>query len=230
MISPIRYGKRKFRAGGTSGSVFSLVAATLGSGTISFPYAVMMNGYILGPILIVLGATLSHFTGMLIVKAAEKTGRTRYEDIALAIYGKRVARITSYLMLLCLTGFTFSYVVYFKNAVPAIIEYYLDEATKTAAPEWILNNEEGKKFWGLLFAFLILFPMSIPRTINALRFTSLIGVICSMYLALSVTAVFFTNRDLVPSMTDNFKKMEAFKFSYKGVITSFPLIIFAYMY
>ena len=41
MLSPIRYGQRKFRAGGTSGSVFSLIAATLGSGTISFPYAVM---------------------------------------------------------------------------------------------------------------------------------------------------------------------------------------------
>ena len=32
--------KRKFRAGGTAGSVFSLIAATLGAGTITFPYAV----------------------------------------------------------------------------------------------------------------------------------------------------------------------------------------------
>jgi amino acid permease len=40
MLSPVRYGQRKFRAGGTSGSVFSLVAATLGSGTLSFSYAV----------------------------------------------------------------------------------------------------------------------------------------------------------------------------------------------
>jgi amino acid permease len=87
MLSPVRYGQRKFRAGGTSGSVFSLIAATLGSGTISFPYAVMMNGYILGPLLILIGAGISYYTGMLIVKASEKTGRTRYEDIALAIYG-----------------------------------------------------------------------------------------------------------------------------------------------
>jgi len=32
MLSPVRYTQRKFRAGGTQGSVFSLVAATLGSG------------------------------------------------------------------------------------------------------------------------------------------------------------------------------------------------------
>jgi len=47
----------------------------------------MMNGYILGPAIIILGASLSYFTGMLIVKASEKTGKTRYEDLALAIYG-----------------------------------------------------------------------------------------------------------------------------------------------
>ena len=40
LLSPSRYVQRKFRAGGTSGSIFSLVAATLGSGTISFAYAI----------------------------------------------------------------------------------------------------------------------------------------------------------------------------------------------
>ena len=68
MLSPIRYGQRKFRPGGTSGSTFSLIAATLGSGTISFAYIVMKLGYALGPILIVLGACISYYTGMLIVK------------------------------------------------------------------------------------------------------------------------------------------------------------------
>ena len=121
MLSPVRYGQRKFRAGGTSGSVFSLIAATLGSGTLTFPYAVMMNGYILGPIFIILGACISYYTGMLIVKCSEITGRTRYEDIALVVYGKKAARITSYLNLICLIGFTFSYIVYIKTAIPQVI-------------------------------------------------------------------------------------------------------------
>ena len=84
---PVKYGSYLFRAGGISGSVFSLIAATLGSGTISFAYAVMMNGYVLGPLLIVMGACLSYYTGLLIVKCAEHTGRERYEDIALAMFG-----------------------------------------------------------------------------------------------------------------------------------------------
>ena len=84
--SPIKWGVYLFRAGGPAGSMFSLIAATLGSGIISFPYAVMMNGYILGPILIICGALISYYTGMLIVRCAEHTGRTRYEDIALAMF------------------------------------------------------------------------------------------------------------------------------------------------
>ena len=107
-----------FRAGGLAGSVFSLIAATLGSGTIAFAYAVMMNGYILGPLLIGMGACLSYYTGLLIVKCAEQTGRTRYEDIALALFGQKVSRFTSALNLICLMGFTFSYIVYVKVAIP----------------------------------------------------------------------------------------------------------------
>jgi amino acid permease len=55
---------------------------------------------------------------MLIVKCSEKTGRTRYEDIALKIYGPRVSRLTSVLNLICLIGFTFSYIVYISKAIP----------------------------------------------------------------------------------------------------------------
>lgn len=106
---------------------------------------------------------------------------------------------------------------------------YIDKET-TSAPSWILNNDTGNKFWGLLFAFLILFPMSIPRTVNALRFSSLFGVLCSMYLCVTVTLVFFSNRDIVPDIKENFSKMEAVRISYQGVVTSVPLIIFAYMY
>lgn len=72
--------------------------------------------------------------------------------------------------------------------------------------------------------------MSLPRNINALRFTSLLGVLCSMYLCIIVILIFFSSRDIVPDIRENFEQMEAVKFSYEGIVTSVPLIIFAYMY
>ena len=70
MLSPVRYTQRKFRAGGTSGSIFSLIAATLGAGTLTFPYAVKENGVIFGTFLILFGAMISYYTGMLLVIAS----------------------------------------------------------------------------------------------------------------------------------------------------------------
>jgi amino acid permease len=87
----------------------------------------MKNGYILGPILIVAGALISYYTAMLIVKASEATDRTRYEDIALALFGKRMALATSILNLVCLIGFTFTYVVYVKKAMPFIVELFVKD-------------------------------------------------------------------------------------------------------
>jgi amino acid permease len=75
------------RAGGLISSTISIVAATVGSGNISLAYAFMKNGYILGMITILIGALLSYYSGMLIVKCAHKTGKLRYEDIASEIYG-----------------------------------------------------------------------------------------------------------------------------------------------
>jgi len=112
------------RPGGTLPSIFSLVAATLGSGILSFAYVVMKVGYILGPILIIFGALISYYTGMLIVKASVATGKTRYEDIALELYGQRISRLISVLNIVCLIGFTMSYITYVKKAVPSIVARY----------------------------------------------------------------------------------------------------------
>ena len=112
MMSPVRFTQRKFRAGGTSGSIFSLVAATLGAGTLTFGYAIKENGIAWGTFLIVFGAAISYYTGMLLVLASTHTNRHRYEDIALALYGKRFATFTSVMNLLCLMAFIMSYIVY----------------------------------------------------------------------------------------------------------------------
>ena len=158
----------------------------------------MMNGYLLGPILIICGACLSYYTGLLIVKCAEHTGRTRYEDIALAMFDIRVSRFTSVLNLICLMGFTFSYIVYVKNAIPEMIFEYSPNA-----PHILNNNSSGTRFWGIFFTYCILLPMSIPRNASALRFTSLFGVLCSMYLCIAVVIVFFTDKTMVPDPLHN---------------------------
>jgi hypothetical protein len=56
--------------------------------------------------------------------------------------------------------------------------------------------------------------MSIPRNISALRFSSLFGVLCSMYLSIAVTCTFFMNKKVVPDPAANLAKIEPFRISY----------------
>lgn len=72
--------------------------------------------------------------------------------------------------------------------------------------------------------------MSLPRSVNALRFSSLFGMLCSIYLCLAVAFVFLCNRKLVPNPGENFAKAKLFVFTFDGIVDSIPLIIFAYMY
>jgi len=75
-----------------------------------------------------------------------------------------------------------------------------------------------------------MFPMSIPRNASALRYSSLFGVLCSMYLCVAVVIVFFTDKTVVPDPSANFKNIKPITLTFDGVVSTVPLIIFAYMY
>jgi hypothetical protein len=153
----------------------------------------MKNGYILGPILIVFGACISYYTGMLIVKCSEFTGRTRYEDIALKLYGPKVSKITSGLNLICLIGFEIAYIVFVRDAVLDLLGYDIDDISFGI-----------KTLCSTVYSFCLLLPMSIPRNVSALRYFSLTGVLCSMYLSLAVACVFFIDKNKVADINTNF--------------------------
>jgi amino acid permease len=54
----------------------------VGSGNITLAYSIMKNGYILGCFLITLGAVLSYYTSMLLIKSSDYTKKVRYDEIA----------------------------------------------------------------------------------------------------------------------------------------------------
>ena len=88
-----------FAPGSVNSSVFNLMAATCGAGTITMPYIFSVSGIGLGTLLTIAGAFLSHYTGNLLVslklfkkslmsyknvqiKCVDLTGMRSYEDFA----------------------------------------------------------------------------------------------------------------------------------------------------
>lgn len=92
--------------------MFAILDATLGAGCIAFPYAIGMNGIAFGTILIILGGLVSIYTSRLLVMCSDYTGKFRYEDYALVMYGKKMAIFTCWVNILCLMGFLIAYITF----------------------------------------------------------------------------------------------------------------------
>ena len=75
------------------------------------PYIMYANGFIVGTLLIVLGSALSYYTGQLIAECAEYCNASRYEDIALQLYGRKMAFFTSVMILFTMISFVIAYMV-----------------------------------------------------------------------------------------------------------------------
>lgn len=153
----------------------------------------------------------------------------------MSLYGKKMSIATSVLNLICLLGFTMSYIVYLKSLMPVILNLFL----KGNFPSWLGGHYApdpkggdpyAQVFWGTVLTFGYLFPISLPRQINQLRFTSVLGVLCSLYLGFIVFFIFWLDKDLVPNPSHNWDVARYGYFSYTSIVSSFPLIIFAYMY
>lgn len=213
--------------GSVESSVFGLVILCLGSGTLTFPYIFYENGLVFGILLISIGASISMYTGWLIVKTAEYCDATRYEDIAMKLYGRGMSRFTSVMILLTMLGFVIAYIVLLKSLLPLTIE----SVTGSTLPGWMGNTFGGHIFWSGLFSYLVVFPLTLARKLSALRFSSLFSFFCGIYVVCVLVFVPLCNRDITPEIGASLNKAASeFDISARGIFTCFPLIVFSFMY
>ena len=130
--------------------------------------------------------------------------------------------------LVTLIGFAITYLVYIKTLIPHILEIILGRGN---VPSMLGEDQyKGELIWAWIYTFLILIPMSIPRKINTLRFSSLIGVILTTYFIILIIWLFFFDRKLVPSISQNLRDASYFNFTLGGMIHAIPYINFNFLY
>ena len=77
----------------------------------------------------------------------------------------------------------------------------------------------------------MVFPVSLPRTLSALRFSSFFSFIISLYIVFAIVIICLSSRSVTPDLGEAFKiGIENFNISVMGVFNSIPLVIFSYMY
>jgi len=177
--------------GSMSGSIFSLAAACMGAGTLTMPYIVSKTGIYLGPALIWIGALLSYYASLLIIKCSEITGKRTYEEFAYLAYGRKFSIFVAVCVLISLLGFATAYVALAKTLLPTTLEQVLG---RDNLPYYFQDNDLGRFVNATAFTWLIFLPLSIPQELSALRFSSALGVICTLVLSTVIVYQFFWNK------------------------------------
>jgi len=167
------------------------------------------------------------YTGWLIIQCADYCQARRYEDIALKLYGRKMARFTSVMLLLTLQGFIIAYIVLLKSLLPAT----LSQITGRDLPEFMADDTAGHFFWAAIFSYGVIFPMSLVRKISSLRFASLFSFFCGFYVVLALVFVCLCDRSVNPDLGKGLEKAATrTHFTVFNVFNSFPLIVFSFMY
>jgi hypothetical protein len=126
-----------FRGGTVRGSVFNLCSATLGAGTLALPYAFSKTGVIVGTVMLIVAGLATIFSIELLIKCREATGLLSYEEMTVALFGKRVGLLVDLNIII----FCFGTSVAYCKALQGILNPVLVLAH---APEW-LTDPAGEK-------------------------------------------------------------------------------------
>ncbi|GBG33801.1 Sodium-coupled neutral amino acid transporter 5 [Hondaea fermentalgiana] len=234
--SPVLFFKKRFKAGSIKGSVFTLVVAVCGAGTLSVPYAIERVGLLLGLALFTGGAFMAFFSLKILVISSDLTGVKSYKAIAEHLYGPRTSLFAQIMLLLNLYGTSISYIVASGSMISRTLQTIFDDYESK-----ILQQKTVM----LVTTLLIVVPLCLLRTMGALRYSSLIGVACSCYLAIVVMVTYFDfcghHAHVVSPRSEDYQVVECFwekpvesdpivlaNFGIDRLLATLPIVVYSY--
>jgi len=165
-----------FKEGSTGAAVFTLVSSAMGAGCLSLPFMLRTSGIIPGIFMLALGAVLAHLSLVVLMSCARYTesdsmaqlvglassrpGRAapaRAVDVVIAVYG--IAAVLCYLMF--------------------IGDFFLGIAQSP-----LLQLDVSRETLIVVISMVVVWPLSLPRKLSALRHVCVLSV-----LAISLTAL-----------------------------------------
>lgn len=99
----------KLDKGSLRGSIFSLCAAAIGSGVLSLPYVLALTGWVIGTILIIVGAIAACWSLFLIAEGATKARVPNLNTLAKKAGGRKLMILLQVNILIYMFGSCISY-------------------------------------------------------------------------------------------------------------------------
>jgi len=211
--------------GSIMSGVFTLVASAMGAGCLSLPHMLRQSGLALGLLLLGIGAILAHLSLVVLMSCARYTRCKSFAelvaqcqetsdhasmersmmvvDTVIAFYG--VAAVLIYLMLI-------------GNFLGGIAQSPAFGQSSVSRESLILGS------------LLVIFPLSLPRKVSALRHVCILSTGAILFMALVVLikahgTVFNRDSTVLDEPIDNIKW---FAGSFRDTLQSFSIAIFAF--
>ncbi|KAL2131398.1 hypothetical protein VTI74DRAFT_5154 [Chaetomium olivicolor] len=212
---------RSPKMGGGHASMMSsninLVNTIIGAGTLAMPAAMSHFGVMLGVLLILWCGLTSAFGLYLQARCARYLDRGTSSFFALSqiTYPNAAVVFDAAIAIKCF-GVGVSYMIIIGDLMPGVAESF-----GSADSGWPFLAD--RKFWITAFFLLFIIPLSFPKRLDSLKYTSLVALLAIGYLI--VLVVYHFAADEIPN------KGDIRLITWEGpvqALSSLPVIIFAY--
>ncbi|KAL2157854.1 hypothetical protein VTH06DRAFT_4907 [Thermothelomyces fergusii] len=212
---------RNPKAGGGHASMLSsninLVNTILGAGTLAMPAAMSHFGVTLGVLLIVWCGLTSAFGLYLQARCARYLDRGTSSFFALSqiTYPNAAVVFDAAIAIKCF-GVGVSYMIIIGDLMPGVAESF-------GSADWGLPFLDDRKFWITAFFLLFIIPLSFPKRLDSLKYTSMVALLAIGYLIILV--VYHFAADEIPNERD----IRLIRWEGPvAALSSLPVVIFAY--
>lgn len=205
----------KVGKGSVRGSIFSLCACAIGSGVLSLPYVLALNGWALGIAFILIGAVAACWSNMILAKLAVDNDLPNLSKLVNKAGGRKLDLALSWMILL----YMFGSCILYQIVITSLFKYVWSSVKNEPVDDSMLFST----YIAVPSAVIVLLPLSLKRDMSAFRYVSLA----------SIGALFYTGIVLIaelPAYYNEFKPISEVRAAYwdLNIFTGASMTFFAY--
>ncbi|KAJ6233057.1 amino acid transporter [Anaeramoeba flamelloides] len=191
------------------GASLTLCNTLLGGGTLSVPFGFAVSGIVQGIFLLILCASISGYSLMLLDQMSRLTGLSSYKDLAEFIFNKRFSKIVSFIIILFIFGAVTAYFCFLGDLSDSLISSFFEDTSSSKA-KWI-----DRRLFITIISISLILPLTFFRKIGSLRFPSFL-VIIALFIVVLQTLI-----HSIPNLRKNGispKEISYFRFNLESLL------------
>eukprot|EP00347_Sterkiella_histriomuscorum_P008929 403343202 len=185
--------------GSLRGSIFALCAVAIGAGVLSLPYVLKQNGWILGTILILIGAISGYFSMQMIIQRSIETNSKNFSELSHLAGGKPLTILLQISILSFMFGACVSYQIIITKLFVICCNNFGVSPEITGDPEHGITTFKAVQC--VITTVCFIFPLSLAKSMSALRYVSIVSIgsilytLIVMLVELPEYSAFYFNKD-----------------------------------